>query len=288
MHYSELNYNSSQAIRGFLEARGIRLQKRFGQNFLVDPHKRAAICRLIPAEAGQPIWEIGPGIGALTHELLQRGDQLTLFEIDYGLIAILQELFADDPVAVVAGDCVTTLPEVWQASARPAAVVGNLPYNAASAILMAMLEGGMLPPRLITMVQRESALRMTARPGSKDYSAYSVACQARSRVSLCFDVPPEAFFPRPEVVSTVVQLVPLDAEPDLPPWFSPLVRRAFSSRRKTLRNNMKNGELYPGITGEMVLEAALGLGIAPETRAERIGVDEFIQLSRAVARQGCS
>lgn len=282
MHYTELNYNSSQQVRAFLESRGIRLQKRFGQNFLVDPHKRAAICNLVPSAGDAPLWEIGPGIGALTHELLQRNSSLTLFEIDHGLIKILHELFEAEAIEIIQGDCVDTLPTAWEERRKPAAIIGNLPYNSAGAIIMALLEKDMLPSCLITMVQRESAQRMTAVPGTKDYSAYSVACQARSRIRQCFEVPPEAFFPRPEIVSTVVRITPQPDHPSLPPWFSSIVRRAFSSRRKTLRNNMKGIELYPGITGEMVIDAGADLGIAPETRAERIEVEQFIELARAV------
>lgn len=285
MHYTDVNYNSPRSVRGLLEAHGIRLQKRFGQNFLVDPNIRASICRLVPVQSGDMVWEIGPGIGALTHELIHHGCQVTAFEIDHGLIAILKELFYGEQLSVVTGDCVRTLPAYCQSSSQPQAIVGNLPYNAASAIIMALLEGDQLPAHLLTMVQREAANRMAADPSNKEYAAYSVACQARADIRIRFDVPPEAFFPRPEVVSTVVEVIPRQLESPLPPWFSPLVRRSFQSRRKTLRNNLKGQPVYPGITGEMILDACLSQGIPPEIRAERIEVEQFIQLARAVSPQ---
>lgn len=285
MHYSELNYNSSRDIRSFLEQNSIRLQKRFGQNFLVDPHVRQAIVDQCLSRGGKTFWEIGPGIGSLTQELIRHADRVTVFEIDYGIIKLLEGLFAGENLEVVSGDCVETLPMYIAEHSVPDVIVGNLPYNAAGAILMSILEGGYLPDTLITMVQRESALRMAAAPGSKDYSAYSVACQARSEIRICFDVAPDSFFPRPEVVSSVVKLSPLRINHDLPPWFSSLVRSAFSSRRKTLRNNMKGIQLYPGVSGEMVLDACSDLGIEPGIRAEKISVEEFIALAGSLSPQ---
>ncbi len=296
MLYHELNYNSSTAVRSFLEQRGMRLSKRFGQNFLVDPHIRHRICQTALADLSDKespfIWEIGPGIGSLTQELLAAGSRLTVFEIDHGLIAVLREFFAEDlaRMEIVTGDCVETLPAYASNHALPDVLVGNLPYNAASAILMTMLEKGLIPGRIIVMLQRESALRLTASPGTKEYSAFSVACQARCQVNQEFDIPPESFFPRPEVVSRLVSLRPLVANQsslaaasDLPPFFSALVRRAFQSRRKTLRNNFRSCQVYPGLSGELVLDAFSDLGIAAELRAETVSVSQFIEVSRYLA-----
>ncbi|THB64491.1 MAG: ribosomal RNA small subunit methyltransferase A [Spirochaetaceae bacterium] len=286
MHYSELNYNSSKEIRALLEAAGIRLQKRFGQNFLIDPHVRSAICRLA-APKPCTVWEVGPGIGSLTHLFVEQGCQLRVFEIDHGIISMLKELFQGSGLQIEAGDCVQTLPIAWQQNPAPDVLVGNLPYNAAGAIIMAMLEKAFIPSRFIVMVQRESAQRMTALPGSKDYSAYSVACQARVKVRSVFDVLPGSFFPVPEVTSTVVEMTPLSdgGEGELPAFFSSLVRRAFQSRRKTFANNFRKVMLDGGISGEMVMDACREAGIPPDIRAEKVSVEQFISLAKLIARQ---
>jgi 16S rRNA (adenine1518-N6/adenine1519-N6)-dimethyltransferase len=206
MENSALNYDSPAAIRAFLERNGLATNRRFGQNFLVDRQVRERIIGALGVEAGMRVWEIGPGLGAMTELILERGAVLTAFEIDYGFVRLLEELFAGrDNVSIVQGDVLKT----WRAQAvRPERIFGNLPYNAAFDIIADLIVRGCVPPRMVFTLQREAASRMTARPGSKDYSAFTAFCASVCDARILFDVGSSAFWPQPRVTSTVVQLVP--------------------------------------------------------------------------------
>jgi 16S rRNA (adenine1518-N6/adenine1519-N6)-dimethyltransferase len=227
------------------------MSKRLGQNFLVNRKARERVLAELRAEAGHCVWEIGPGIGAMTAMALDQALAVTAFEIDHGFARLLRRVFDGRPgFRLVEGDFLETRPgEISAAEAPPDRVFGNLPYSAANAIVAALLEGGPLAPRMVFTVQKEAALRMAAKPGPKDYSAFSVLCTSACRVRLAFDLGAGSFWPAPRVTSTVVVLEPR-ADPICPGdrvGFSRFVRASFSSRRKTLRNNLKAaGMLGPG------------------------------------------
>lgn len=280
-----MNHDSISEIRGILETEGIALKKRFGQNFLIRSEVRrriaetiqSGICPEVPGE----IWEIGPGLGALTDLLVPMGRPLRLFEIDRGLIRVLRGRYGDS-VILEEGDAADLLATRLSEDERPmpVAVVGNLPYRSASAMVAAIVEAphtARAVPFLVFLVQEELALRLAAPPGARDYSALSVLVQNSFRVERGITVPGSAFFPEPRVGSRVISLIAREDAPDpslrrIASW---LARRAFAQRRKTLRNTL-------GSTLACVEE----VGIDPGERPERIRPERFIELARCVAASG--
>jgi 16S rRNA (adenine1518-N6/adenine1519-N6)-dimethyltransferase len=260
------------------------MSKRFGQNFLVNRNSRERVLAELKAERGMRVWEIGPGIGAMTALALESGIAVTAFEIDYGFSRLLSRIFGENPgFKLVEGDFLDTWKAELAANGPPDRVFGNLPYNAANAIVASLIEGALVPPRMIFTVQKEAGLRMTAVPGSKDYSAFSVLCTSACRAKLAFDLGSSSFWPAPRVTSTVVRMEPR-REPvaaDDRSGFSTFVRSLFASRRKTLRNNFRAASgplasILGGLSpeGELV-EVLTSLGLREDVRAEALRPEEL-------------
>ncbi|HUX36292.1 MAG TPA: 16S rRNA (adenine(1518)-N(6)/adenine(1519)-N(6))-dimethyltransferase RsmA [Rectinemataceae bacterium] len=239
---SRPDYDSPSALSRLLDTEGLAMSKRFGQNFLVNRGAREKIVATLGAKAGERVWEIGPGIGSMTAMLLDAGLDLTAFEIDHGFARLLGRAFGEEPrFRLVEGDFLDTWKGELSSRGLPDFVFGNLPYNAAAAIIAAILESGSAVKRMVFTVQREAAQRMVAKPDSKDYSSFTVLCASTSAVRLAFDLGGGSFWPQPRVTSSVVILeaLPKPLVPGDRLGFSRFVRQAFSSRRKTLRNNLK-------------------------------------------------
>jgi 16S rRNA (adenine1518-N6/adenine1519-N6)-dimethyltransferase len=292
MGYNELNYDSPASIRAFLENNNLAMSRRFGQNFLVDRQVRERIIQALDVEPGMRVWEIGPGLGAMTELILEKGALLTAFEIDYGFVRLLEGLFSScDNFSIVKGDMLKT----WRIQAdRPDRVFGNLPYNVAFDIIMDLLKHGCVPPRMVFTLQREAARRMTARPGSKDYAAFSVLCASVCDVRILFDIGASAFWPQPRVTSSVIQLVP-KKEPvpfEQRKDFFDFVREAFSSRRKTMRNALylwaraTFPSLDEGEFGGRLQESLKSIGFGADIRAEVLNPEELFVLYRALMPPG--
>jgi len=266
------------------------MTKRFGQNFLVNRGARRKILAELGGTGGERVWEIGPGIGAMTAEALEAGLDVTAFEIDHGFSRLLARVFGgpafEGRFRLIPGDFLDTWKAELAASGPPDFVFGNLPYNAAAAIIAALIEGGLLPRRLVFTVQREAALRMVAKPGGKDYSSFTVLCAAACKVRLAFDLGAASFWPQPRVTSSVVVMEPRGdpLEADDRRGFSRLVRSAFASRRKTLRNNLKAA----GHTEAAIDAALVALGLDPTVRAEVLSPELLAALYRALGGSAAS
>ena len=236
---------------------------------------------LSPADT---VLEIGPGIGTLTQGLAETGARVVAVELDKKLPAVLAEtLKGYDNVTIVPGDILKL--NISEFLGLPNGsrfkVVANLPYYITTPILMTLLEQRLPIERLVTMVQKEVAVRMTARPGSKDYGALSVAVQYFTVPRMVMDVPPRSFLPAPEVTSAVVachvQDVPT-VQPADEKLFFRLVRAAFMQRRKTLLNALTGA----GLSKEMSRAGLLAAGIAENMRGEQLSLADFARLSDAV------
>jgi 16S rRNA (adenine1518-N6/adenine1519-N6)-dimethyltransferase len=251
-------------------------RKRFGQHFLHDP---AVIDRIVAAIAPRPqrrLVEIGPGRGALTRALLSAVPQLDVVEIDRDLAARLPALLNTTSERLRV-HCVDALAFDFGSIAPPDQlidVVGNLPYNISSPLLFHLLDQIDRIGTMVFMLQKEVVERIAAAPGGRDYGRLSVMVQYFCRVDHLFNVGPGAFTPPPKVDSAVMRLTPLTAAERIavdPATLSEIVRRAFSMRRKTLRNNLRDE------CPVSVLEAA---DIDPQRRAETLSVAEFVRLAR--------
>lgn len=248
-------------------------RRRFGQNFLVDRGVVDAIVHAINPQARDIMVEIGPGLGVLTEPLLQKLDRLHVVEIDRDLVAKLRARFLAERLSVHEGDVLefdfASLPASFRA-------VGNLPYNISTELLFRLQAQA---DRLIDahfMLQREVVDRMTAAPSSAAYGRLSVMLQHRFAMEKIIDVPPESFRPAPKVDSAVVRMRPLPAAEVLPcdaARLAEVVRRAFTQRRKTLRNALGDLMDAPGLQA---------LGIDPQLRPENLGVAEYAAIARAV------
>ena len=275
-----------KVTRHILSAFHLRASKRLGQNFLVDRGVVQGIVDAAELSPADTVLEIGPGIGTLTQGLAETGARVVAVELDKKLPAVLAEtLKGYDNVTIVQGDILKlNISEILGLSnGSRFKVVANLPYYITTPILMTLLEQRLPIERLVTMVQKEVAVRMTARPGSKDYGALSVAVQYFTVPRMVMDVPPRSFLPAPEVTSAVischVQDVPT-VQPADEKLFFRLVRAAFGQRRKTLLNALTGA----GLTKEMSRAGLTAAGIAANMRGEQLSLADFARLSDAVGR----
>ncbi len=271
-------------IKALLARHGFRFSKSMGQNFLIADWVPQDIAAASGAGAGTGVLEVGPGIGPLTRQLAGRADKVVSVELDRSLLPILAETLADCPNAeVVPGDILKTdIPalagEKFQ-GLTPIACA-NLPYNITTPAITALIEASCFAS-ITVMIQREVAQRICARPGSRDYGAFSVYCQYYTAPELLFEVPPDCFIPAPKVTSAVVRMVPrpAPAEVDDPDHFFRVVRAAFALRRKTLLNSL-SADLGGQYTKETLSQAIAACGLPADVRGERLSIPQFAQLSR--------
>ncbi len=281
-----LDYNSPAALRGFLEAHGLGMQKKFGQNFLINPDARKKLVAALEIHPDASIWEVGPGLGSMTVELLDSGARVTVFEIDRGFSNHIRELFGDRKnFKIVEGDVLKTWPQEYGLQ-KPDYFFGNLPYNIAAVLLGDLIEGKALFQRMVVTVQKEVAQRMIALPGTEHYSSFSVLCSSVYRITPLMTLKGASFFPPPNVDSQAVKMELRRDRSDqsFPPLFYPMVKALFSSRRKTVRNNLipllaSRGLDRPDHRALWALKTA---GIEPNQRAETLGLEDFLKLSQAL------
>ena len=271
------------SLRETIARHGLGASHALGQHFLLDP----ALTRRIADAAGDlsrgTTVEIGPGPGGLTRALLAAGAaHMLAIELDRRCLPALAELAAAYPgrLDIVEADAVG-LDLAALARARglppPLRIVANLPYNAATAMLLAWLERIGDFERLVLMFQKEVAERLAAVPRTKAYGRLSVTTQWRCRVERLFTLPPGAFVPPPAVHSTVVRLTPHDAPPAPadPKKLERVVAAGFGQRRKMLRQSLRR----LGVPPEPLLAAA---GVDSTARAEELSVEQFCALARAL------
>lgn len=259
---------------------GLSLSKRLGQNFLISEQVVADIVAGAAVTAADNVLEIGPGIGTLTQGLAESGARVVAVELDAKLIEVLATTLAGyDNVRIVHGDILKT-DISREMSAAKYKVVANLPYYITTPIIMALLERRLPIELLVTMVQKEVALRMIAPPGGKDYGALSVAVQYYSDPELLFTVPPSAFIPAPAVDSAVIrctvrQKPPVDVADER--CFFRVVKAAFGQRRKTLANALK----ATGLDSRQIAAVLAAAQIDPVRRGETLSLDEFAAVANA-------
>jgi 16S rRNA (adenine1518-N6/adenine1519-N6)-dimethyltransferase len=279
---------SLATVRALLRRYGIRPRKRWGQNFLINPgilEKIVAAAEISPADT---VVEIGPGIGALTARLTALAGRVVAIEIDRSLVALLKERFSACPnLFLVEGDALKADFDALIRAAGgtlPYKVVANLPYYVTTPLLTRLLNTNFTVRLLVVMVQKEVALRLVARPGTKEYGSLSVLAQYRSEAELVAVVSRGSFFPAPAVDSAVVKLRLRSAPPVAVPdegLFFRVVRAAFGQRRKTLLNALAGAGLGRGRQEwEAVLKQA---GIDPQRRGETLDLAAFAAIARVLA-----
>lgn len=265
-------------------------QKKFGQNFLIDPHVLEKIIRAAQVEKEDFVLEIGPGIGTMTQCLAEAAREVTAVEIDAKLIPILKEtLSAYDNVTVLNQDILKL--DIHQLvrernAGKPIKVVANLPYYITTPIIMQLFEEHVPIASVTVMVQKEVADRMQAGPGSKDYGALSLAVQYYAAPYIVANVPPNCFIPRPKVGSAVIRLTchktpPVPAADEA--LMFKLIRASFNQRRKTLQNGLANAPEL-SYTKEEIGAAIAAAGLSPAVRGEALTLEQFAALANAFSR----
>lgn len=274
-----------------IQKHGFDFQKKFGQNFLIDPHVLDKIIAAAGITKDDFVLEIGPGIGTMTQYLAESAREVTAVEIDRNLIPILEETLAGyDNVTVINQDILKLDLEALaneKNGGRPIKVVANLPYYITTPIIMGLYESHVPVSSITVMVQKEVAQRMQAGPGSKDYGALSLAVQYYASPYIAANVPPNCFMPRPNVGSAVIHLESYQNPPvsvkDEKLMFA-LIRASFNQRRKTLLNGLKNASDLP-FGKEELLETFAALGWKETVRGEQLTLEEFAQLSDALTER---
>lgn len=282
-----MKLTSVNEVKAIMERHGLRFNKGYGQNFLINeavPKRIAAECG---AEADEGILEIGPGIGTLTCELCRLYKKVVAVEIDTSLIPALRETTAEfDNLTIVNADVLKVdLPSLMakEFDGMRVTVCANLPYYITTPILMGLLESGCRFENITVMIQKEVALRLCAKPGDADYGAVTASVARYGQVSRLFTVSAGSFMPAPKVDSAVIR-IEIDAVRRYTVKDERImgrtIRGAFAQRRKTLVNSLASefGELNK----EAIAEAVIAAGLAPDVRGERLGIPQFAALADAL------
>lgn len=262
---------SPARVRELLGAHGLRPTKSLGQNFLIDGNILRAIAEAGGATSGVNVLEVGPGLGVLTREIASRGATVTALEKDERLKPVLAETLAGTDAQVVWGDALD-----YDYASLPAGtrVIANLPYY----ITGLLLSRFMAAPGIVSatvLVQKEVAQRLASRPGQDAYGFLSALAALHGTVTHVRDVPRGAFFPAPDVTSSVVRL---DFDRTLPrpqPELIAFIDAALHHRRKTLRNNLR----LAGHAPEAIDAALQSVSLRPDVRAEDIPLPELVSIA---------
>lgn len=277
------DYNSPIALKNFMDENNMAMQKKFGQNFLVNADARKKLIDVLDVKPGMKVWEVGPGLGSMTSGLLERGVNLTVFEIDHGFARLLTQFFEEyansGNFSLVEGDVLKTWPKFAKENDVPERFFGNLPYNVAATIIADTITKGFRFDKAVFTIQKEVGQRMNAKPGTEDYSSFSVLCQWAYDVKPVMDLAGGNFWPVPNVASRAVLMTKKEDFPkcENPELFRKMVRQIFALRRKTLRNNLSRF-----VKAEICDEALKIAGIEPSIRAENLSVEDLLKLSDAL------
>lgn len=277
-------------IKSVMNRHGVTFKKSLGQNFLIDP----TVCPTMAEEAVKGatrqvgVIEIGAGVGVLTKELLERAEKVVCIELDERLFPILNETLAGyDNLSLVHGDILKIdLKRLIEENFNGMDVVvcANLPYYITSPVIMRLLEEELPINKIIVMVQKEAGERLTAKVGSRDAGAVTVAVKYYASAEKVFDVPRTSFMPSPNVDSCVICLNLKEREKyDISnvPFFFKTVKASFGQRRKTLLNSLSNGL---GIEKSKTALALNNAGLSQSARAEALTMEELIRLSNEIEK----
>ena len=266
-------------------------QKKFGQNFLIDTHVLDKIIDASGVTEDDFVLEIGPGIGTMTQYLCERAREVVAVEIDKNLIPILSDTLKNYSNVTVINEDILKLDICKLAEeknqGKPIKVVANLPYYITTPIIMGLFESHVPIDSITIMVQKEVAVRMQEKPGSKEYGALSLAVQYYAKPEIVANVPPNCFMPRPNVGSAVIRLTrhekpPVEVEDEK--LMFRIIRASFNQRRKTLANGLNNSpEIH--LPKEVIQESIVSLGVPENIRGEALSLEQFAELSNEIGQR---
>ena len=251
--------------------------KQLGQNFMIDSNLLDFIVKATSVAEGELILEVGPGFGALTRALLAAGAKVIAVEYDKRLCEYLENNIGNKNFTLVQGDaCRVNFQEILKDANGPYRCVANLPYSISTIFIAKMLELEKRPTEMLFMLQKEMALRIASGPGTKNYGALSVRCQAVYDVEYMRTIPPQVFYPPPEVESAIARFVEKKDAPatEVLSLLEKIVRPAFAQRRKKMRGVLKHT-----FDLEKIDKALEATGISPDARPETIDVKTFVKFA---------
>ncbi len=287
--WNPMNSNPKRSeIKRIFRQHGLAPKKWMGQNLLVDPAYLGRIVEAAQIQPGQPVVEVGAGLGVLTEALVEEGARVWALEVDAGFFRVLeQKLEGRDEVQLIHADVLKFDFRRLRERLGPLKVVANLPYNISSRLIFRFHEEQDMFSSLTILLQKEVAERLMASPGTKDYGILTVLLGVSAIVENLFDIPGEAFFPVPKVRSTLVR-VRFQNPPPLaaadPSLLIRVVKSSFAARRKTLRNSLRSGSI-PGLTEPILSESAQAADIDLRRRPETLTPEEFVRFSDEIHKR---
>jgi 16S rRNA (adenine1518-N6/adenine1519-N6)-dimethyltransferase len=266
--------HSPTELRALLDRHGLSARRALGQNFVVDPNTVRRIAELSGAGSGDPVVEIGPGLGSLTLALLEVGASVTAVEMDTELVPILQEVVGDGDVRIVEGDAQRVDWDQVLAGHDRWRLVANLPYNVATPLILDLLRDVPQITEMLVMVQLEVAERLAATAPDPAIGIPSVLVAYHGTATIAGRIPPTVFHPRPRVDSALVRIVRHDQPPVAAPLaaLEPLVRAAYGQRRKMIRKSLG---------GLRTIEQIEAAGVDPQARPETLDLAAWGCLAEA-------
>lgn len=284
---NDIKLYSPKTIKDIMEKYGFNFSKKFGQNFLIDKNIIEGICEKADIGKEDGIIEIGPGIGVLTVELAKRAEKVISIEIDNKLIPIIQDnmskfknfkLINEDVLKIDLKKLINT--EFKRNNIRIVKVIANLPYYITTPIIMKLLENNLDIDKIVVMVQKEVADRLTAVPGNKNYGAITLAVKYYSQARTILNVPCSVFMPKPNVDSAVVEFdlynkKPVSVEDEK--FMFKIIKAAFGKRRKTILNAISTSDI--GIEKEKIKSAFEKSNLDFTRRGETFSIEEFAKIS---------
>jgi len=269
-----LDLTNLSQLKQFLHDSHLWLNKKLGQNFLIDREVLADIVKTSQLSKDDTVVEIGPGVGTLTQELCKNAGEVLAIEKDRGLAAILAKSCKDDNLKILVDNALFAIAKIHFKRYK---VVANLPYNISSPTLRFFLEKPNKPQMLVLLLQKEVAQRLTAKPGDSNRGILTVMLEFYARAEIIRSVPSTAFFPIPKVDSAIIKIDtnvkrPQNINEEI---FFRLVKLSFQQKRRQIHNSLSSGlRLDAGKTGEILAKA----GISPVLRSEDLTLDDWLRL----------
>jgi 16S rRNA (adenine1518-N6/adenine1519-N6)-dimethyltransferase len=273
-----------------LKKYNLSVKGHLGQHLLIDPNSQRKIVDALDSSAGNDVIEIGPGLGALTGEMLKRGRRVWAVEKDARFVEILKQEFAayKDHLKILHADALDAdLKKLVKGctSKGPLKLISNLPYYITAPLLFHILSYRGLISKAVVMMQKEVAARLLASPGSKDYSRLTLGVRYSGSVEHIFDIPPTCFAPPPEVHSTVLEITFFPEEKRLPErdetFLFKVIEVAFSQRRKTLLGLLTRSPEI-GVTREQLGPVFESMGLKSTVRGEELLLKDFLTLAAKI------
>ncbi len=285
----EFKYYSVKEINAFLEAKGLAVNKKFGQNFLINSGVCDTIVKNLELTPDDVVFEIGCGLGSLTNRLIDSpAGKVIGFEIDNAYQKHLKNLFKDySKFTLVSGDFLKEFEnavKMYLAPEQKPVITGNLPYYITTPIMEKIFTGICGFSRAAFMMQKEVGERVVSKAGNKKYGSLSIFCQYYSQPKIIANISPASFYPQPNVNSVVLRFVHREFEPpaDNEKLFFAVARSLFINRRKQLKNNFALSPFLKAIPLELILQAMEQCSIPVEERGENLSIEQIIHLSNVI------